>query len=134
MSLNFVTPHLPYGQADCTFWRTDFIYSDPPSFGEIGEVRMRLEGGEMRHGVRTHRYSLSGPGLEGSSGEWWTNAEDGLLLEFRMPIGDEPGYKDVLMRLRKRAPMSAEAWERFKQGDRRSDAVVADAHTDAHLN
>jgi hypothetical protein len=68
---------------------------------------------------------LSGPGLEGSSGEWWTNVEDGLLLEFRMPIGDEPGYKDVLMRLRKRAPMSAEAWERFKQGDRRSDAVVA---------
>jgi hypothetical protein len=124
MSLNFVTPHLPYAQADCTFWRTDFIYSEPPSFGEIGEIRMRLEGGEMKNGVRAHRYSLSGPGLEGKSGEWWTDVEDGLLLEFRMPIGDEPGYDDVLMRLRKREPMSAERWERFKEGDRDAPARI----------
>ena len=27
----------------------------------------------------------------------------------------------------KRAPMSAEEWERFKQGDRRTNAVVADS-------
>jgi hypothetical protein len=127
MSLNFVTAHLPYGQANCTFWRTDFIYSDPPSFGEIGEIRMRLEGGEMRHGVRTHRYSLSGPGLEDAAGEWWTDVESGLLLEFRMPIGDEPGYKNVLMRLRKRASMTADEWDRFKRGDRGADALVARA-------
>ena len=69
-SLSVVLPHLRDPRAEFVFWRTDFIFSDPPAFGELGEIRMVFERSATRNGHATHRYSIAGPGLGETTDEW----------------------------------------------------------------
>jgi hypothetical protein len=113
-SLSLILPHLRDPRAQFAFWRTDFIFSDPPSFGELGEIRMAFQRSELRNGKTTRRYSIAGPGLRGTRGTWWSDAETGVLVEFEIPIPDEPGYKDVRMRLLSTEPMTTDEWAAAK--------------------
>jgi hypothetical protein len=90
-SLTLTLPHRIDPTRDLTFWRTDFVYADPPTVAELGE-----------------------PGLEGKHGDWWVDRRTGLTLEYRLPVGDEPGYDNVLFKLESRQPMTPAAWQVFK--------------------
>lgn len=113
-SLNLALPHLVKPGAGLSFWRTDFVYADPPKVAELGEVTLRFEKRERHGGRAARRYTLGGAGLEGQSGTWWSDARTGLLLEYELPIGDEPGYHDVRLRLDSTRELSAAQWESFK--------------------
>jgi hypothetical protein len=113
--LTLVMPHLRDPESGFRFWRTDFVYADPPSVAEIGEVTLAFAGQEKHLGKRTRRYSITGPGLEGKEGNWWADAGTGLLVEFEIPIGDEPGYDSVRIRLDDVGQMNDAAWEMFKR-------------------
>lgn len=119
-SLNLTLPHLRDPEAGLDFWRTDFVYSDPPAIAEIGAMRLRFERRERRAGIRVRRYSIGGEGLKGASGTWWADLRTGLLVEYEMPVGDEPGYDNVRLRLVGTQKMTAGRWKNFKR-----DAVRA---------
>jgi hypothetical protein len=114
-SLSLSMPHLVDAEGSFGFWRTDFVYSDPPAFAELGEVRLQFEGREMRGGVPVRRYRIGGEGLEGNSGHWWSDAITGTLFEFELPIPDEPGFRDVRFTLRQAEEMTAASWAAFKR-------------------
>lgn len=114
-SLNLTLPHLVDPEGTLSFWRTDFVYSDSPQVAELGEVRLRFEKKEQRHGRAVRRYTIGGPGLQGLDGSWWADARSGLLVEYELPIGDEPGYRDVRMTVDSTLELSAGQWEAFKQ-------------------
>lgn len=113
-SLTLTLPHRVNHRRELRFWRTDFVYSDPPVVAELGEVTLRYVGKDRRDGISTWRYTLGGPGLENLSGDWWVDARSGLTVEYQLPIGDEPGYDDVRLKLVKRESLTAEQWEAFK--------------------
>ncbi|MEO8062637.1 MAG: hypothetical protein ABI821_07795 [Pseudomonadota bacterium] len=114
-SLNMTLPHLRNPESGLTFWRTDFVYSEPPAVAELGEVRLTFEANEVRDGKRVRRYSIGGAGLGNTRGTWWADRRTGLLVEFEIPIGDEPGYNDVRLKATGSQKMSAAAWETFKR-------------------
>jgi len=114
-SLNLTLPHLVDSRGSFSFWRTDFVYADPPSVAELGEVTLRYEGAERRAGRKVRRYAIGGPGLQGLGGTWWADARSGLLVEYELPIGDEPGYRDVHVTLQSSRPLDAAQWEAFKR-------------------
>ena len=114
-SLNLTLPHLRHLESKLSFWRTDFVYAEPPHVAELGEVTLRFERGEMRQGRTVRRYAIGGPGLQGLSGTWWADVRTGLLVEYELPIGDEPGYDDVRMRLDSTSRLNPENWETFKR-------------------
>jgi hypothetical protein len=113
-SLSVVMPHLLKPEKNFSFWRTDFVYTEPPAVAELGEVTLTFERGDRRLGHAARRYTLGGPGLQGVRGTWWSDVRTGLLLEFELPFGDEPGYHDVRMRLDSSRKLSAAEWEAFK--------------------
>jgi hypothetical protein len=113
--LTLVMPHLRDPEAEFRFWRTDFVYADPPSVAELGEVTMKYAGREMRRGRRARRYEIGGPGLQDKTGTWWADARSGLLVEFEIPIGDEPGYDSVRVRFDRVEKMNDAKWEAFKR-------------------
>jgi hypothetical protein len=114
-SLNLTLPHLRDPEADLAFWRTDFVYADPPVVAEIGEIRLHFERNERRAGKAVRRYSLGGAGLQDTRGYWWADIHTGLLVEYEMPVGDEPGYDNVRVKLSGSEQMSSEDWEVFKR-------------------
>lgn len=113
-SLNLALPHLRDPQGELVFWRTDFVYTDPPAVAELGEVRLRFERVEHRAGKRVRRYSIGGAGLADTQGTWWADSDTGLLVEYELPVGDEPGYDNVRLRLTGEQRMPLEQWEAFK--------------------
>jgi hypothetical protein len=114
-SLNLTLPHLRDPELGLTFWRTDFVYSDPPTVAELGEVRLEFEVAEMRGGKPARRYSICGAGIGNTRGTWWAERRSGLLIEFEIPVGDEPGYSDVRVKATGSQEMSAAEWEDFKR-------------------
>jgi hypothetical protein len=114
-SLNLVLPHLLEPQGSFSFWRTDFVYADPPAVAELGEVTLCFEKRERHRGRKARRYSIGGAGLQGKSGTWWSDARTGLLLEYELPLGDEPGYDDVRLVLDATRELTAAEWEAFKR-------------------
>jgi hypothetical protein len=114
-SLNLTMPHLRNPADGLTFWRTDFVYSDPPAVAEIGEVRLVFQAEEVRNGKPVRRYSIGGAGLGDTTGTWWADRNTGLLVEYEIPIGDEPGYDDVRLKATGSQKMSAGDWEQFKR-------------------
>ena len=114
-SLNLTLPHLLDSRKTFSFWRTDFVYADPPKVAELGEVTLTFERREKHQGRTARRYRIGGAGLRDTHGTWWADARTGLLLEFELPIGDEPGYDDVRMRLDSTRALSTAEWETFKR-------------------
>jgi hypothetical protein len=82
---------------------------------ELGEVTLTCAGQEKHLGKRTRRYSIGGAGLEGKTGTWWADAKTGLLAEFEIPLGDEPGYDSVRIRLDRAGKMNDAGWETFER-------------------
>lgn len=113
-SLTLTLPHRADHRRELRFWRTDFVYSDPPVVAELGELTLKYVGEEQREGQAAWRYTLDGPGLQGQGGDWWVDARSGLTLEYQLPVGDEPGYDDVRLKLVKRERFTAEQWDAFK--------------------
>jgi hypothetical protein len=113
-SLNLALPHLNSPRGEVRFWRTDFVHGDPPRVAELGEVLLRFSGRDTRRGVAAFRYDIDGSGLDGRRGRWWVDAESGLTLEHELPLGDEPGYRDVRLRLSSIEPMAPAQWEALK--------------------
>ena len=76
---------------------------------------LRFEGRENRAGKSVRRYSIGGAGLQGTQGTWWADRRTGLLVEYEIPVGDEPGYDNVRLKLTGTEKMSAQRWEEFKR-------------------
>jgi hypothetical protein len=114
-SLNLTLPHLRDRKGELVFWRTDFVYDDPPAVAELGEVQLRFQGVERRAGKRVRRYSIGGAGLADTQGTWWADGRTGLLVEYEIPVGDEPGYDSVRLRLSGEQRMPLSRWEEFKR-------------------
>jgi hypothetical protein len=114
-SLNLTLPHLRDPEREVSFWRTDFVYSDPPAVAELGEMSLHFEQREIREGRKVRRYTIGGAGMNGATGTWWADRRTGLLVEYEIPVGDEPGYDNVRLRLIGTEKMSAPQWEQFKR-------------------
>jgi hypothetical protein len=114
-SLNLSLPHRRDPRGKFSFWRTDFVYGDSPAMAELGEVHLEFQARDKRHGRPAWRYSLAGEGLAGHRGSWWVDRRNGLTLEFELPVGDEPGYDSVRLRLERIRDMAAAEWQAFKQ-------------------
>jgi hypothetical protein len=91
------------------------VYTNPPTVAELGEMRLQFERSENHAGKTARRYSLSGAGLQDAKGTWWADHRTGLLVEYEIPVGDEPGYDSVRMKLSRTQKMSAKRWEEFKR-------------------
>jgi hypothetical protein len=118
-SLGLTLPHLRNPEADVIFWRTDVVFAgEVIDFAEIGGIRLHFEANEARDTQQLRRYSIGGAGFEHRYGKLWTDANSGMLVEYRIPIGDEPGYKDVHLRLERIEAMSPAQWEAFKRAKR----------------
>jgi hypothetical protein len=114
-SVNLTLPQAVNPEGTLRFWRTDFVFADRPVVAELGEVTMSFEARERRNGAEVRRYSIGGPGLENSSGTWWADARTGLLVEYELPIGDEPGYASVRLKFESSRKLGAGQWEEFKR-------------------
>jgi hypothetical protein len=114
-SLGAILPHLVNPEADFTFGRTDFVQEEGKvRFAELGPVHLRFEARERRGEIATRRYRLEGPGLSNTAGTLWADAAEGHLVEFELPIPDEPGFADGRLRLVEVVAMNQDAWESFK--------------------
>jgi hypothetical protein len=115
-SLGLVLPHLRDPRADLIFWRTDVVFlGEGTDFSEVGGIRLHFESIELRDRQQVRRYSIGGAGLEHRYGTLWTDATTGLMIEYQIPIGDEPGYKDVRLQLGRMQDMTRDQWEAFKK-------------------
>ncbi len=114
-SLNLTLPHLSKPERGLSIWRTDFVYADPPTVAELGAVELKFVKVERRDGRRLRRYSIGGPGLENQDGTWWSDARSGLLVEYELPVGDEPGYDDVRLKLDSTEKADSAQWDAFKR-------------------
>lgn len=115
-SLGLTLPHLRDPEADVIFWRADVVaVGHEQRFTSLGGVRLHFEAPDVRHGRQARRYSIGGAGLQHLYGKLWTDASSGLLIEYEIPVGDEPGYQDVRLRLESMEPMTPPEWALFKK-------------------
>lgn len=115
-SLSLILPHWKDPRGQFSFWRTDTVFAgDQPGFEEIGELKLSFQSVELRSGRETRRYVIAGKGLADTSGLLWTDAGTGLIVEYQIPIPDEPGYADGKLLLLGMEPMTAQMWEQYKQ-------------------
>jgi len=115
-SLGATLPHLADRDGRFVFARLDVVYNgDEMRFGDLGPVEVAFEQRERRDGRDTRRYRIGGPGLAGTTGLLWTDAADGTLVEYEIPIPDGPGYNDTRLRLIRTLELSAKEWEAYKR-------------------
>jgi hypothetical protein len=114
-SLSLTIPMLRDSPRAFTFWRSDILFEPELKFAEIGEVRLEYQAEEVRQGRRSRRFSIGGPGLGHAVGTWWSDALTGLLVEFAIPIPDEPGYDSVRMVLLETSHLNIAEWESYKK-------------------
>jgi hypothetical protein len=87
----------------------------PSGAGSTDDVEVGFERRETRGGRDTRRYRIGGRGLGGWSGVLWTDPRDGTLLEYELPIPDEPGFIDGRLRLVKTVELQPAQWETYKR-------------------
>jgi hypothetical protein len=115
-SLNLALPHLRQPEGSWTFGRADPTYQHTgAAFADFGLVEVRFVSREQREGRSVRRYVLRGPGVQDQEGSLWAALDSSCLVEFELPFPDEPGYRDVRMRLSSTAPLSRTEWEEFKR-------------------
>ncbi len=115
--LGATLPHLRDPQAGFVFARMDVVYAgDGVGFGDLGPVEVAFEQRERRDGRDTRRYRIGGPGLANTAGLLWTDARDGTLVEYEIPIPDEPGFIDGRLRLTGTLELGPTEWEAYKRG------------------
>jgi len=114
-SLGLAMPMLKNPLEPFTFTRMDFEFEPTMRFREMGEITVRYQARELHNGRATRRYSIGGPGLRDTVGTWWADTATGTLVEYEIPIGDEPGYDSVRLTLKSFTRMTAAEWETHKQ-------------------
>jgi hypothetical protein len=115
-SLGAALPHLADRDGRFVFARMDVVYDgDEIGFGDLGPVEVTFEQRERRDGRDTRRYRIGGPGLANTTGLLWTDAADGTLLEYEIPVPDEPGFTDGRLRLTKTLDLTGKEWEAYKR-------------------
>src|SRR5690606_30680009 len=115
-SLGLTLPRLRDPELDVIFWRTDVVFEgDSMELAQLGGVRLHFESSGRRSERAARRYSIGGAGLGHFYGKLWTDAQSGLLLEYEIPVGDEPGYSNVRLRLEHMEPMTPAEWQSFKK-------------------
>jgi len=114
-SLGMTLPHLKNPQADLIFWRNDVVFAgESKRFAPLGGIRLHFEALDRRQGRAVRRYLIGGAGIGHLYGKLWTDAATGWLIEYELPIGDEPGYTNVHLLLERTEPMTVARWEAFK--------------------
>jgi len=114
-SLGLILPQLRNPEEDLIFWRTDVVFvGEGMDFAEVGGIRLHLEAMELRDSQQVRRYSIGGAGLQHRYGKLWTNTAGGLI-EYQIPVGDEPGYDNVRLLLERTQPLTLTQWEAFKR-------------------
>ena len=115
-SLGATLPHLVNPEGSLSFSRTDFVQEEgqPPRFAELGTVQLRFERREVRGGRRPGATSWKAPACArpaprkpaalSTAGVLWADAALGHLVEFELPIPDEPGFVDGRLRLLEAVP------------------------------
>jgi hypothetical protein len=115
-SLGAALPHLEARDGRFVFARMDVVYNgDEIGFGDLGPVEVTFEQRERRDGRDTRRYRIGGPGLANTTGLLWTDARDGTLVEYEIPIPDEPGFIDGRLRLTRTLDLRTKEWEEYKR-------------------
>jgi hypothetical protein len=115
-SLGLTLPHLRQPEAGFHFRREDVIHGeDGFGFGDFGAIEVSFLGRETRRGRPTRRYQMTGAGLRHTTGMLWSDAVSSHIVEFAIPIPDEPGFRDVRLRLQKIFRLSATEWERYQR-------------------
>ena len=114
-SLGMTLPHLHSPEAGLTFERADITYAeDGPPFADLGPVRLRFLERERRGTWDTRRYAIGGPGLHHQEGLLWAAVDGGYIVEYELPIPDEPGYTDGRLRLETTDSLTVPEWEALK--------------------
>lgn len=85
------------------------------SFAYRGQIQLAFEQKEKMNGRTCYKYSVDGPGLENRGGHIWMDAEEHFIVEYRIDLPDEPGYKDGRLSLESVRLMSPKEWESFKK-------------------
>jgi hypothetical protein len=116
VSLGATLPHLVDPEAAFVFARMDVVYrGNETGFADLGPVEVAFERRESRGGRDTRRYRIGGPGLGGMTGVLWTDLRDGILLEYELPIPDEPGFIDGRLRLVNTIEMQPAEWASYQR-------------------
>ncbi|MFO0890708.1 MAG: hypothetical protein U0790_16385 [Isosphaeraceae bacterium] len=115
--LGFVLPHLIDPERPVTFERVDatVVGNEFTDFKDLGPVTLRFERREEHEGKSARRYRIGGPGLDGAEGVLWADAAEGHILEFQIPIPDEPGYRDGRLRLQSVGSLTPAGWSERKR-------------------
>ena len=94
----------------------DVVYNgDELGFADLGPIEVTFEQRERRDGRETRRYRIGGPGLANTTGLLWTDTRDGTLVEYEIPIPDEPGFIDGRLRLTQTLQLTANEWKGYKR-------------------
>jgi hypothetical protein len=114
-SLGLVLPRMIEPERPFVFERVDatFVGEEFTDFKDLGPVTLRFDGREEYDGRPSRRYRIGGPGLGDTEGVLWADAAEGHILEFRIPIPDEPGYRDGQLRLRSVGTLTPGGWSRL---------------------
>jgi hypothetical protein len=115
-SLGAALPHLSDRDGRFVFSRMDVVYNgDELGFADLGPIEVTFEQRERRDGRETRRYRIGGPGLANTTGLLWTDTRDGTLVEYEIPIPDEPGFIDGRLRLTQTLQLTANEWKGYKR-------------------
>ena len=115
-SLNLTLPMLRRPDRPFSVHRTDIIYGEESvGFGEVGTLTFTPAGRSRRNGRAVRGYTLTGPAIADSTGMLWVAAEDGSIVEYRIPVPDEPGIRDVHLVYDRRTRMTPAEWQAFQR-------------------
>ena len=126
-------PHVPFDCWDFDFSTLNFMFRhridpeedlsigvvDPtrnnnrPGFAFRGAVDISFLGEEQKNDVACRKYSIDGPGLENRGGFLWVSKAAEHVVELEIGFPDEPGYKDVRLRLDRTENMTPVEWQEF---------------------
>ena len=107
------------GRADehttLAFERLDFdLQQKPVQFRSFGEVQLQFVDEQQVDGRTSLHYFIGGTGLSGKQGDIWFDKQSNGLVGYAIPVGDEPGYEPVRLRLLEVRTLASSAWQAFQ--------------------
>jgi hypothetical protein len=115
-SLGLTLPHLKDPEGTFTFERVDVSYrGEQLGLEDFGPVEVRFQALDRRGSRQTRLYRIGGRGLLQVEGLLWVDANQGHIVEFELPIPDEPGYRDGRLRLLGIRKLSPAEWNGHKR-------------------
>lgn len=87
---------------------------DPANFlTYLGRVEGVFEADEVHNGRASHRFRLGGDALKGKAGTLWVDAEEGHILEARLPMPNHDNYTDFKLVLDRVEDTGEDGWRRL---------------------